>query len=420
MELDERRTRRPDASDVVAACEAAWRAFQRHHPELPDAVIVLGSGVDRGRLVKLGHWWGGRWEADGEHRGEVLLAGEALHLPVEDVFEVLLHEAAHGVNAARDLKDTSRGGRYHNAGFRATAVELGLVVNQLPPYGWAKTTLGAAAGERYDREIDALREAVRIARRIDARTVRTEPGREGEGRSGASGGRGSHSLALSCGCGRRMRMAPSVAAEGPVLCGLCGVPFSEAGIHQRPLHRTASMALPASDVPMQSAGAEVRASCEARARAWAVQHGECLDEPLLAADLAEAAMLNRLARAERCRLGQIDGPEIGAGDMVLGRGDQVVVAAEPAGLELPDVGVVGEVVAVSPGRRGVTIDFPIAGRYHLDADTAGRHLDYGYAVTASFAALPAVTGRAERRLGLSQLPDLKAVPPVLETGLELS
>ena len=86
------------ASDVVAACEAAWRAFQVQHPDLPDAVIVLGSGVDRGRLVKLGHWWGGRWEAGNELRGEVLLAGEALHLPVEDVFEVLLHEAAHGLN----------------------------------------------------------------------------------------------------------------------------------------------------------------------------------------------------------------------------------------------------------------------------------------------------------------------------------
>src|SRR3989442_4864946 len=28
-----------------------------------------------------------------------------------------------------------------------------------------------------------------------------------------------------CGCGRRMRMAPSVLAAGPVLCGLCGNEF---------------------------------------------------------------------------------------------------------------------------------------------------------------------------------------------------
>ena len=98
------------SSELVAAAERCWASIQSQHPEVPDAVVLLGSGVERGRLVKLGHWWGGRWEAKGETRGEVLLAGEALHLPVKDVFQVLLHEAAHGLNAARGVKDTSRGG----------------------------------------------------------------------------------------------------------------------------------------------------------------------------------------------------------------------------------------------------------------------------------------------------------------------
>jgi len=48
------------ASTLVAACEGAWNDIQSHHPELPDAVMVLGSGIERGRLVKLGHWWGGQ------------------------------------------------------------------------------------------------------------------------------------------------------------------------------------------------------------------------------------------------------------------------------------------------------------------------------------------------------------------------
>src|SRR3546814_3919518 len=109
------------ASALVAACEEAWAAIQQHHPDLPAVVIVLGSGVERGRLVKLGHWWGGRWVADGQTRGEVLLAGEALHLTPAQVFEVLIHEGAHGLNAARGIKDTSRGGRYHNKRFAAAA-----------------------------------------------------------------------------------------------------------------------------------------------------------------------------------------------------------------------------------------------------------------------------------------------------------
>ena len=124
------------ASALVAACEQAWTAIQTHHPDLPDAVMVLGTGVERGRLVKLGHWWGGRWVADGQTRGEVLLAGEALHLPPGEVFEILLHEAAHGLNAARGIKDTSRGGRYHNQRFKAAAEEVLLQVRALPPTDW--------------------------------------------------------------------------------------------------------------------------------------------------------------------------------------------------------------------------------------------------------------------------------------------
>src|SRR3954468_7951300 len=141
------------ASALVSACEAAWSAIQAEPPELPDAVIVLGSGVERGRLVKLGHWWGGRWIADGQARGEVLLAGEALHLEPTQVFEILLHEAAHGINAARGVKDTSRGGRYHNQRYADTAREVLLRVRPMSPYGMADTRLSDAALDRYEGTI---------------------------------------------------------------------------------------------------------------------------------------------------------------------------------------------------------------------------------------------------------------------------
>ena len=49
-----------------------------------------------------------------------------VHLPPAEVFEVLLHGAAHGLNAARHIPDTSRGGRYHNRRFAIT-VDLRLV-----------------------------------------------------------------------------------------------------------------------------------------------------------------------------------------------------------------------------------------------------------------------------------------------------
>ena len=217
------------ASAVVASCERAWRSIQDHHPEVPDAVIVLGSGVERGRLVKLGHWWGGRWLADGQVRGEVLIAGEALHLEPAQVFEVLLHEAAHGINAARGVKDTSRGGRYHNQRYAATAREVLLRVRSMSPYGMAETLLTPAATERYADVIADLGDAMRIARQLERDVTRGEVGvgagdGGGQDRERASG----RSSAASCGCGRRVRVAPSTLAAGPIVCGLCGTAFVEA------------------------------------------------------------------------------------------------------------------------------------------------------------------------------------------------
>lgn len=218
----------PVASALVAACETAWADIQRHHPELPSAVIVLGTGVQGGRLVKLGHWWQSQWVADGTARGEVLLAGEALHLPPEQVLEILVHEAAHGINCARGIKDTSRGGRYHNQKFKATAAEVGLRVQRMDPYGWARTTLRPETIERYADSIATIGEHLRIARALPRR-VRQGIESEGRDENGSDGGgerQTRKSAAAECGCGRKMRMAASVLAKGPVMCGVCETEFS--------------------------------------------------------------------------------------------------------------------------------------------------------------------------------------------------
>lgn len=225
------------ASDLVAACEAGWAAIQALHPQVPDTVIVLGTGVERGRLVKLGHWWGGQWRVGAEARGEVLLAGEALHLPPEAVFEVLLHEAAHGLAAARNIRDTSRGGRYHNANYKAVAAEVGLRPRRFDPYGFARTELTPDTAETYAEVIAGIGARMRLARGLPAqRAVGIEGGVEGLGGGGrgVSGGdtRGTRAgaPAAQCGCqpGRKLRMAPSVLERGPVICGLCDSEFTVA------------------------------------------------------------------------------------------------------------------------------------------------------------------------------------------------
>lgn len=220
----------PVSSALVAACEQAWSDIKKHHPELPDAVIVLGTGMKGGRLVKLGHWWQSQWVADGKARAEVLLAGEALHLPADDVLEILLHEAAHGVNSARGIKDTSRGGRYHNEKYKVTATEVGLHVERADPYGWAKTTLTPASRERYADTVERIKDHLRIARALPAGIERSG-GLDGKDRDGTSTTEGGNTApknpAASCSCGRKMRMADSVLAQGPVVCGLCKSEFAK-------------------------------------------------------------------------------------------------------------------------------------------------------------------------------------------------
>ena len=169
----------------------------------------------------------------------ILLAGEALHLQPSQVFEVLLHEAAHGLNTARGIKDASRGGRYHNARFKSAAAELGLIVSQMPPYGWAQTALGPPTLERYESDISRLGHAMRVARRLSADVRIGEVGSdqekgqvEGDGQAPGEGP--AKAGPAACGCGRKMRMAPSILAQGPVLCGLCGHEFSTERRTDRP------------------------------------------------------------------------------------------------------------------------------------------------------------------------------------------
>ena len=286
------------ASDLVASCEAAWAAIQARHPQVPDTVVVLGSGVERGRLVKLGHWWGGQWRVGGEARGEVLLAGEALHLPPEAVFEVLLHEAAHGLNAARGIRDTSRGGRYHNANFKAAATEVGLKPGRMDPYGWARTTLTPSTAEGYAEVITGIGAHMRLARGLPAsRGVGVEGNGmdrlDREGVESGGDGRGDREAtarrAAECGCepARKLRMAPSVLARGPVFCGLCQATFA---VPAQAEHRVGALA--ASSPGPTEASARAVSSDEVAARPRRVVEQEAPPFDLVAESQARLVQID--------------------------------------------------------------------------------------------------------------------------------
>jgi 16S rRNA U516 pseudouridylate synthase RsuA-like enzyme len=72
-----------------------------------------------------------------------MVSGEGLTRGAPQVFATLLREAAHALSREREIRDTSREGRYHNRRFRRMAEELGLRVERHERRGWAITELDA-------------------------------------------------------------------------------------------------------------------------------------------------------------------------------------------------------------------------------------------------------------------------------------
>ncbi|WP_249800746.1 hypothetical protein [Kitasatospora humi] len=184
---------------LAAELAAAWSDIQAHHRDLPD----LASP-------------------------EALIGESSSACGTTLGFERLLHEAAHGLAAAREIRDTSRAGRYHNRRFLLLASELGLA-HPVEPHassGFSQVTMLAETQERYAATIERLERALgahqqAVAGSADGGALRTFRGPAA--RHGSSGG-GVRVKAV-CGCGRNVRVVPSVLAQASIVCGACQQPF---------------------------------------------------------------------------------------------------------------------------------------------------------------------------------------------------
>jgi hypothetical protein len=132
-------------SGLIAALEQTWADIRRRTPELPEVVVVTGTGLSSGALhidAKWGHFGADHWvEGHPTEQGqgaaldlsaarrkpELFVAGECLAEGPRQTLQTMLHEAVHALAHVRGVKDTSRGGKYHNKReFVALAGELGL------------------------------------------------------------------------------------------------------------------------------------------------------------------------------------------------------------------------------------------------------------------------------------------------------
>jgi hypothetical protein len=190
---------------LAAELAVAWADIQQHHVELPDlaapeslineTVSVCGPGPS---------------------------------------FERLLHEAVHGVAAARGIRDTSRAGRYHNRRFLAVACELGLdhPADAHPSTGYSLVRMRPDTQRLYSPTVTRLQSALdaHFEGLNETRSVFLGPA----ARFGTSGG-GMRVKAV-CGCGRNLRVVRSILVKAPIVCGACGEPFLTQTPAEEPEH----------------------------------------------------------------------------------------------------------------------------------------------------------------------------------------
>lgn len=76
------------------------------------------------------------WQRPGGDTYELNIAAEVLNYPIEETLDTMIHEMVHLYCRENGIKETSRGGKYHNGKFKAEAEKRGLVCYQCGQYGW--------------------------------------------------------------------------------------------------------------------------------------------------------------------------------------------------------------------------------------------------------------------------------------------
>ena len=124
-----------------------FAAFERAFDELNAA--YFDGRLDRPVITvsptpsAYGHFTPWRSWASGEDAfHEINLGAETIGRPVAEVMATLLHEMVHLHCHEQGIKDTSRGGTYHNGRFRIEAEKRGLVIAYDKRIGWSLTSPG--------------------------------------------------------------------------------------------------------------------------------------------------------------------------------------------------------------------------------------------------------------------------------------
>ncbi|QKZ20591.1 hypothetical protein [Streptomyces chartreusis] len=234
-----------EGTRLITALEKCWVAIQKNHPDVPPVLFITGTGIARRQTEKpstsadaprrrhyptRGHHWADRWAvAEQEQRlAELFVAGETCRDGGEEILKTELHEAAHALAHVRKIQDVSKGDpRWHRKEFAALAREVGLEPPRKSekPLGFSNCELTDATRRKYAsviRQLDAA--ALPGLGGDEAETTDEETPDQPENPGSTNGKR----LKVSCSCepARAFAVTPKVLGEGPIICGVCGEPFT--------------------------------------------------------------------------------------------------------------------------------------------------------------------------------------------------
>ena len=125
-------------SRTAGYLEKIFRALNTNYfdGQLEEPIITIQSTPRAYGHVTVAKSWS---KANGETRHELNIGAGTLDRPIEEVVATMQHEMVHLYCLANDIKDTSRGGAYHNKRFKAEAEKRDLQISYDSRIGWSIT-----------------------------------------------------------------------------------------------------------------------------------------------------------------------------------------------------------------------------------------------------------------------------------------
>ena len=148
------------------------------------------------------------WQRKEDNAYELNIAAEVLNYAIEETLDTMIHEMVHLYCRENGIKETSRGGSYHNGRFKEEAEKRGLECFKCGQYGWNTRPTDKLVEYALSKDWNEIR----ISRNTGFPGIRI--GASGTGQSGGAVGgerRPSSTRKLQCPCcGNSVRATKTV------------------------------------------------------------------------------------------------------------------------------------------------------------------------------------------------------------------